>query len=165
MAESAHGQLAVRVLSDLHLEHAPLRIDWEGEDVLIIAGDVSPHPRHWRELLAHYETGAPDSTIVLLVAGNHDFYGRSVSHHDRVIFVGDLVHKGPNSEDVVRRVMAMRGEVGEVVLVKGNHEEKACKQRLLNLTDHEWSFLTSSVFWYKGRRTWGHTHRARCTPC
>jgi hypothetical protein len=79
MAGSAHGQLAVRVLSDLHLEHAPLRIDWEGEDVLIIAGDVSPHPRHWRELLAHYETGAPDTTIVLLVAGNHDFYGRSVS--------------------------------------------------------------------------------------
>ena len=79
MAGSAHSQLAVRVLSDLHLEHAPLRIDWEGEDVLIIAGDVSPHPRHWRELLAHYETGAPDSTIVLLVAGNHDFYGRSVS--------------------------------------------------------------------------------------
>lgn len=74
----------------------------------------------------------------------------SLGHADRVIFAGDLVHKGPDSEGVVRRVMALRDEVGEVVLVKGNHEEKACRQRLLNLTDDEWTFLASSVYWYAG---------------
>jgi len=73
-----------------------------------------------------------------------------LDHDDRVIFAGDLVHKGPDSEGVVRRVMALRDDVGELVLVRGNHEEKACKQRLLNLTDDEWSFLASSVYWYAG---------------
>lgn len=74
----------------------------------------------------------------------------SLGHGDRVIFVGDLVHKGPDSEGVVRRVMALRDEVGELVLVKGNHEDKAVRQRLLDLTDDEWSFLGSAVYWYRG---------------
>lgn len=67
---------------------------------------------------------------------------------DQIIFAGDLVHKGPNSEGVVRRVMALAAEGYDVVLVRGNHEEKALKQRALNLTPEEWLFLASAQLWY-----------------
>jgi diadenosine tetraphosphatase ApaH/serine/threonine PP2A family protein phosphatase len=42
---------------------------------------------------------------------------------DTVVFVGDLVDKGPDSVGVVRRVRELADEV-PVVLVEGNHEDK-----------------------------------------
>jgi len=43
---------------------------------------------------------------------------------DRVVFVGDLLDKGPDSVGVVRRIRALRESGVEVVLVEGNHEDK-----------------------------------------
>ena len=45
-----------------------------------------------------------------------------VSVRDTVVFVGDLVDKGPDSVGVVRMVREM-SERGNVVLVEGNHED------------------------------------------
>ena len=42
---------------------------------------------------------------------------------DRVIFIGDLVDKGPDSAAVVRRVRNMSESGWNVTLVEGNHEE------------------------------------------
>lgn len=41
----------------------------------------------------------------------------------KVVFAGDLVDKGPQSAEVVRTVRELSARI-EVVLVKGNHEEK-----------------------------------------
>jgi aryl carrier-like protein len=42
---------------------------------------------------------------------------------DRLIFVGDLVDKGPDSAGVVRHVRLLREKGYDVTLVDGNHEE------------------------------------------
>ena len=47
---------------------------------------------------------------------------------DEVIFVGDLVDKGPNSPGVVRAVREL-AERNRVVLVEGNHENKHFRYR------------------------------------
>lgn len=45
------------------------------------------------------------------------------SKTDEVVFVGDLVDKGPDSAGVVKKVRGLK-RYCQVVLVKGNHEEK-----------------------------------------
>src|SRR5258708_7876009 len=62
----------VLVLSDLHIEFGPLAVPQVDVDLVILAGDIhvgwaSPA---WAEDLAH-RLDAP----VVLVAGNHEFYG------------------------------------------------------------------------------------------
>lgn len=71
--------MKLRLLSDLHLEHAPMRVDWRGEDVLVIAGDISPGIFRAVALIDAYLESAPNTTRVVVVCGNHDFYGASVS--------------------------------------------------------------------------------------
>lgn len=46
-----------------------------------------------------------------------------VTHEDTLVFLGDLVDKGPNSPGVVRYARSL-SEITNVVLVKGNHEGK-----------------------------------------
>ena len=43
---------------------------------------------------------------------------------DRIIFVGDLVDRGPYSAGVVKKVLSMIDDGYNIVLVKGNHEDK-----------------------------------------
>lgn len=43
---------------------------------------------------------------------------------DRIIFVGDLVDRGPDSAGVVKKVLSMIDDGYTIVLVKGNHEDK-----------------------------------------
>jgi hypothetical protein len=47
----------------------------------------------------------------------------SPSTHDRLIFIGDLIDKGPNSVAVVRAVVQWSRQL-KVQLILGNHEEK-----------------------------------------
>jgi hypothetical protein len=47
---------------------------------------------------------------------------------DHIIFVGDLIHRGPDSARVVRRARRLRA-TNKVTLVMGNHEEKAARYR------------------------------------
>lgn len=49
-----------------------------------------------------------------------DAIQRRVAH--KVVFLGDLVDRGPDSRGVIERVKAM-AESGEALAVKGNHEE------------------------------------------
>lgn len=43
---------------------------------------------------------------------------------DRLIFLGDLVDKGPQSAAVVKLVRSLSDEMHNVILIQGNHEEK-----------------------------------------
>ena len=47
---------------------------------------------------------------------------------DQIIFVGDLVDKGPDSAGVVRRVREL-SDTNDVVLVLGNHEDTHARYR------------------------------------
>jgi len=47
---------------------------------------------------------------------------------DHLIFVGDLIHRGPDSARVVRRVRRLQA-ICNVTLILGNHEEKAARLR------------------------------------
>jgi serine/threonine protein phosphatase 1 len=58
-----------------------------------------------------------------------DAVRRKVAH--KIVFLGDLVDRGPDSRGVIERVMALC-ENGEAVAIKGNHEElmlHACANR------------------------------------
>jgi len=46
------------------------------------------------------------------------------SKEDTLIFLGDLVDKGPRSADVVRLVHSLSNDLSNVTLIMGNHEEK-----------------------------------------
>ncbi len=52
------------------------------------------------------------------------------SKEDRLVLVGDLVDKGPDSAGVVRFLRTLRDNEFDVVLVLGNHEEKHARFRL-----------------------------------
>jgi Icc-related predicted phosphoesterase len=66
--------MAIRLISDLHLEFDDsLDPGYHGEDVLVIAGDMSPDPEQARAWLERYR--AETSTPVVLVLGNHEYYG------------------------------------------------------------------------------------------
>jgi aryl carrier-like protein len=52
-----------------------------------------------------------------------------LSSASRVVFVGDLVDKGPDSCGVVAFARSLREQGVEVVLVQGNHEEKHARFR------------------------------------
>jgi serine/threonine protein phosphatase 1 len=70
-----------------------------------------------------------------------------VESDDRWVFAGDLIHKGPHSEEVVRHVIKMSGGC-KVDLVRGNHEETALKKRDIDLRESEWAFLASAPRWH-----------------
>lgn len=58
-------------------------------------------------------------------------YAVSLRAEDRLVFVGDLVDRGPFSADTVRfvRQVAMERPEGNTVVLKGNHEEKLVRWR------------------------------------
>ena len=43
---------------------------------------------------------------------------------DHVVFIGDLVDKGPDSQGVVARASQLRESGVRVTLIMGNHEDK-----------------------------------------
>lgn len=51
-----------------------------------------------------------------------------LEQYDRVIFVGDLVDKGPSSREVLRYVECLIGQFPGSACVAGNHEEKVLRQ-------------------------------------
>ena len=65
--------MKLRLLSDLHLEMNSYRYEPIGEDVLVLAGDIHTRNKHHLDIL----NLVPESTQILLVAGNHEYY-RSV---------------------------------------------------------------------------------------
>ncbi len=69
--------MQVRLISDLHTEMAPFEIKPSGEDVLIIAGDVSPDFSACLQMLTDYRDLAPDIDIIYIL-GNHCSYDKSI---------------------------------------------------------------------------------------
>lgn len=72
----------IRILSDLHLEfsnnYTPV---YEGEDVLVLAGDISPDRNDVINLIEKYLASDPKA-IVIFVPGNHDYYKSSIEETD-----------------------------------------------------------------------------------
>lgn len=70
------------ILSDLHLDVAPMALEHEGQrigrdaDLVVLAGDIDEGTRGLRWARASF----PDKPIVY-VAGNHEFYGRHWRAH------------------------------------------------------------------------------------
>lgn len=70
------------ILSDLHLDVAPMALEHEGRridrdaDLVVLAGDIDEGTRGLRWARASF----PDKPIVY-VAGNHEFYGRHWRAH------------------------------------------------------------------------------------
>jgi len=86
------------------------------------------------------------------------FQRLDVQRDDRVIFVGDLVDKGPDSLGVLRFARnVVQTQPGSVV-VSGNHEEKASRQWKRGIavepwaekaTPEDWAFIDSMpLTWY-----------------
>lgn len=72
----------LRIMSDLHLEFGPLRLDPAGEDVLILAGDIDVGVK---SALAAREYSDRTGTPVVLIAGNHEYYHGSIPAVNRDI--------------------------------------------------------------------------------
>lgn len=77
---------------------------------------------------------------------------------DRLVFVGDLIEKGPASKAVVELVMGLFDEYEGSVLVSGNHEEKQIYIHLRgretsdatkNFEDAHWDFLFDGVLFHR----------------
>ena len=58
-----------RLLSDLHLEGNKFYYEWQGEDVLLLLGDIHTKNRHM-ELLRTI----PPNVKIIMLAGNHEYY-------------------------------------------------------------------------------------------
>jgi predicted phosphodiesterase len=67
----ASSMTKIRVVSDLHLEFAPLELEPAGEDVVVLAGDIGLDidGARWAERQSR-KLGVP----FVYVAGNHEFY-------------------------------------------------------------------------------------------
>jgi len=65
----------------------------------------------------HGELGKLDELLHFI---REDAMRRKAPH--RIVFLGDLVDRGPDSRGVVERVMRLTAE-GEALAIKGNHEE------------------------------------------
>lgn len=74
--------MKIKLLSDLHLELCSYSIVKGDEDILVLAGDISPSTEKSIELISKYLTNNPKNTVIY-VLGNHDYYGRSIKEtHD-----------------------------------------------------------------------------------
>lgn len=62
--------MKLQILSDLHLEFAPLNVTVTEADVVVLAGDIAPRIKGVRWLEKHFA----DKPVVY-VLGNHEFYG------------------------------------------------------------------------------------------
>ncbi len=67
--------MKVQIFSDLHTEFSAFTPRIGGDvDVVVLAGDIGPHPRMLHRWAALCE---PSGAQLVFVAGNHEFYGRN----------------------------------------------------------------------------------------
>jgi hypothetical protein len=67
--------MKIQVLSDLHLEFAPLEIPDVGADVVVLAGDIDIGLKGVR-----FAIDKLAGRRVIYVAGNHEYYGKAIPH-------------------------------------------------------------------------------------
>lgn len=70
--------MRIQIASDLHLEFSSFKLDCTDVDVLVLAGDIHCRPqkliKYVNKIARRYE-----HLQIVLVAGNHEFYGRSIA--------------------------------------------------------------------------------------
>lgn len=71
----------IRIMSDLHYEYSPFELDYYGEDILILAGDITPAKNQMVTIIESY-LKKNKNTFLLLVLGNHDYYNSSIEETD-----------------------------------------------------------------------------------
>jgi hypothetical protein len=81
--------MKIKQLSDLHLEGYDMKYSYDGEDVLILSGDI-----HTRNRLDKFLIQIPSSVKILCVIGNHEFYHSLVD--DVISYHTELETKFPN---------------------------------------------------------------------
>lgn len=81
--------MKIRLLSDLHCEGWKFNYEYEGEDVLILAGDI-----HTKNRLHTFLAQIPSKVSVLMVLGNHESY--SSVYEDVVEYHNALHANYPN---------------------------------------------------------------------
>jgi len=65
--------MRIRILSDLHVDFAPVVLPHVNADVIVLAGDIRPG----KGALAWIKANFPEQPVVY-VLGNHEFYGRAI---------------------------------------------------------------------------------------
>ena len=73
--------MKIRLLSDLHLEGNTFYYEYQGEDVVVLAGDIHTQNRH-RFILDQI----PQNVKVLFVAGNHEYYGGTFEYNNEFFY-------------------------------------------------------------------------------
>jgi len=66
---------------------------------------------------------------------------------DRLVFLGDLVDKGPDSLGVIRQVRLLLSLYPGSVCIAGNHEEKALRFREKGREQEEWADRATEDEW------------------
>lgn len=74
--------MKIRLLSDLHLESHEYRVVYGGEDLLVLAGDISPDRNQVLELIRDF-LAQDETAVVILVLGNHDYFHSTIEDTDK----------------------------------------------------------------------------------
>ena len=74
--------MKLKIISDLHLEFSPFKISYDNEDILIIAGDISPNYSQALEPIIEYLRNNT-SVYVIIIIGNHDYYYNTVEETNK----------------------------------------------------------------------------------
>lgn len=73
--------MKVKLISDLHVEFTNVKIPYNNEDILIIAGDITPGYNEALKLIKNY-LNENLYVKVILVLGNHDYYDSTIEEVD-----------------------------------------------------------------------------------
>lgn len=72
--------MRIQLISDLHLNHSNIRMKIDKPDVLVIAGDMSPHPEETADWI---EKNVAPEVQVIFVPGNHEYEQSNVFTYDK----------------------------------------------------------------------------------
>lgn len=75
-------QMKIKILSDLHLEFSPFTPTYDGEDLLILAGDISGKKCDDVKNFIKEYLKLSTSAKVIFILGNHEYYGATLSYVD-----------------------------------------------------------------------------------
>lgn len=79
--------MKIRLLSDLHLEGYRFDYTHEGEDVLVLAGDIHTCNRHYQLI-----EKVPHNVQIVMVAGNHEYYESTIQDVDTYLTSLEVAH-------------------------------------------------------------------------
>lgn len=69
--------MKIRILSDLHIDVSKFELKPLGEDLLILAGDISNKPEDTFNIVKNYMTNSEENSVIFIL-GNHDYYNDTI---------------------------------------------------------------------------------------